>query len=148
MVSVEGAERTDSGSLFHWAGMQEQNVPAPTLVLTLGTNRRIFLWDLHSRDGSDVASIVYRQTGCFSRRVSSVIKQILRFILNFTGSHSRERKRNKESKCNGGDLIVWRGPVCNSRQTWIWNLNGTSNLEDRQSPSFIVWWKWVNCISC
>ena len=50
------AERTDSG-LFQRDGAQEWNALAPVLVLTLGTDRLLSLFDLCERDGSDVASM-------------------------------------------------------------------------------------------
>ena len=49
-------ERTDSGKLFQREGAQELNDPFPALVLTLGTDKVIPLFDLSERDGSGVAS--------------------------------------------------------------------------------------------
>ena len=48
-------ERTDSGKLFQREGSQELN-DLPALVLTLGTDKVIPLFDLSERDGSGVAS--------------------------------------------------------------------------------------------
>ena len=45
---------SDSGRLFHRAGVQEQNALALASVWTLGANRVIPLWYLNEWDGSDV----------------------------------------------------------------------------------------------
>ena len=49
------AEWTDSGRLFQREGAQEMKALAPVLVLILGTNRVIPLFDLSERDGREVA---------------------------------------------------------------------------------------------
>ena len=49
------AERTDTGRLFQREGVQELNALAPMLVLILGTDRVIPLFDLNDRDGGEVA---------------------------------------------------------------------------------------------
>ena len=49
-------ERTDSGKLFQREGAQELNDTFPALVLTLGTDKVIPLFDLSERDGSGAAS--------------------------------------------------------------------------------------------
>ena len=49
------AECTDSGRLFQREGTQELKILAPVLVLILGTDRVIPLFDLSKRDGSEVA---------------------------------------------------------------------------------------------
>ena len=46
---------------------QERNALALVLILTLETDRVIFLWDFNERDGFDVASMDCRQTGFFLR---------------------------------------------------------------------------------
>ena len=56
-VSTEGAERTGCGRLLHRARKQGQNALASVLVLTLGTNRMIPLYDLNAQDGSGLASM-------------------------------------------------------------------------------------------
>ena len=43
-------ERIDSGKLFQREGAQELNDPFPALVLTLGTNKVIPLFDLNARE--------------------------------------------------------------------------------------------------
>ena len=48
-------ERTDSGRLFQREGAQELKALAPVLVLILGTDRVIPLFDLSERDGREVA---------------------------------------------------------------------------------------------
>ena len=50
----------DSGRLFQREGAQEWNALAPELVLILGTNRLIPLFDLSEWDGSDAASMDWR----------------------------------------------------------------------------------------
>ena len=49
------AERADSGRLFQRDGAQELKALAPLLVLILGTDRVIPLFDLSERDGREVA---------------------------------------------------------------------------------------------
>ena len=49
-------ERTDSSKLFQRGGAQELNDLFLALVLTLGTDKVIGLFDLYERDGSGVAS--------------------------------------------------------------------------------------------
>ena len=51
------AERTDSGKLFQRDGAQEWKALAPVLVLTLGTNKLLSLFDLSEREGVDAASM-------------------------------------------------------------------------------------------
>ena len=48
------AEWTDSGRLFQREGVQELKALAPVLVLILGTDRMIPLFDLSERDGREV----------------------------------------------------------------------------------------------
>ena len=55
-VATDVDERTDSGKLFQREGAQELNDLFPALVLTLGTDKVISLFDLSERDGSGVAS--------------------------------------------------------------------------------------------
>ena len=52
----EADGRTDSGKLFQQEGAQELNDLFPALVLTLGTDKVIPLFDLSECDGSGVAS--------------------------------------------------------------------------------------------
>ena len=59
-VATEMAERTDSGGLFLRDGAQEWKALAPVLVLTLGTDKLLSLFDLNEREGSDVASMERR----------------------------------------------------------------------------------------
>ena len=47
------AERTDSGRLFQREGAHELKALAPVLVLMLGTDRVIPLFDLSERDGRE-----------------------------------------------------------------------------------------------
>ena len=54
-VSTEMAEQTDSRRLFQRDGAQEWKALAPVLVLTLGTDRLLSLFDLGERDWSDAA---------------------------------------------------------------------------------------------
>ena len=54
-MATEVAERTDSGRLFQREGAHELKVLAPVLVLILGMNRVILLFDLSERDGRAVA---------------------------------------------------------------------------------------------
>ena len=62
-VATEVAERTDSGSLFQREGAQELKAFAPVLVLFLGTDRMIPLFDLSERDVREVAIKERRYTG-------------------------------------------------------------------------------------
>ena len=55
-VETEVDEQTDSGKLFRREGAQELNDLFPSLVLTLGTDKVILLFDLSECDGSGVAS--------------------------------------------------------------------------------------------
>ena len=55
-VETEVDERTDSGKLFQREGAQELNDLFPALIMTLGTDKVIPLFDLSERDGSGVAS--------------------------------------------------------------------------------------------
>ena len=54
-VATEVAERTDSGRLFQREGAHALKALAPVLVLILGTNRVIHLFDLSERDGREMA---------------------------------------------------------------------------------------------
>ena len=54
-VATEVAERTDSGRLFQREGAHELKALAPVLVLILGTNSVIPLFDLSERDGREMA---------------------------------------------------------------------------------------------
>ena len=54
-VAAEVAEWTDSRNLFQREG-QDLNALVPALVLILGTNRVIPLFDLSECDGRDAAS--------------------------------------------------------------------------------------------
>ena len=49
------AERTDSERLFQREGVHELKALAPVLVLILGMDRVIPLFDLSERDGREVA---------------------------------------------------------------------------------------------
>ena len=49
------AERTDSGRLFQRKGEHELEALAPVLVLILGMDRVIPLFDLSERDGIEMA---------------------------------------------------------------------------------------------
>ena len=62
-------ERTDSSKLFQREGAQQLNDLFPALVLTLGTDKVIPLFDPSERDGSGEASKECRHTGCFPLRV-------------------------------------------------------------------------------
>ena len=55
-VETEVDERTDSGQLFQREGAQELKDLFPALVLTLGTDKVIPLFDHSEYDGSGVAS--------------------------------------------------------------------------------------------
>ena len=59
------AERTDSGRLFRREGAQELNALLPVLVLILGTDRVIPLFDTSERDGREMA-IKERRLMCCS----------------------------------------------------------------------------------
>ena len=50
------AERTDSGRLFQREGVHELKAFAPVLVLILGMDRVIPLFDLSERDGREMES--------------------------------------------------------------------------------------------
>ena len=54
-VATEVAERTDSGRLFQREGVHELKTLAPVLVLILGMDRVILLFDLSERDGREMA---------------------------------------------------------------------------------------------
>ena len=54
-VATEVAERTDSGRLFQRQGAHELKALAPVLVLILGMDRVIPLFDLNERDGREMA---------------------------------------------------------------------------------------------
>ena len=54
-VATEVAERTDSGRLFQREGPHELKALAPVLVLILGMDRVISLFDLSERDGREMA---------------------------------------------------------------------------------------------
>ena len=54
------AEQTDCGRLFQRDGAQEWKVLAPVLVLTLGTDKLLSLFDLSEQEGIDVASMEWR----------------------------------------------------------------------------------------
>ena len=58
--AVEGADQTERGSLFHRVGPQERKALAPVLVLTLGTEKLIPLFDLSEWDGTDGVNIAYK----------------------------------------------------------------------------------------
>ena len=59
-VATELAERTDSGSLFQRDGAQEWKALALVLVLTLGTDKLLLLFDFSEREGIDAASMEWR----------------------------------------------------------------------------------------
>ena len=59
-VATKMAEWRDSGRSFQTGRAQEWKALAPVLVLTLGTDRLIPLFDLNVRDGSDAASMEWR----------------------------------------------------------------------------------------
>ena len=54
------AEWTDSGRLFQRDGAQEWKPLAPVLVLTLGTDKLLSLFDLSEREGIDATSLEWR----------------------------------------------------------------------------------------
>ena len=54
-LTTEVAERTDSGRLFQREWAQELKALAPVLVLIVGTDRVIPLFDLSENDGREVA---------------------------------------------------------------------------------------------
>ena len=58
--AVEGADRTKRRSLFHRVGPQQRKALSPVLVLTLGTEKLIPLFDLSERDGTDGVNIAYK----------------------------------------------------------------------------------------
>ena len=53
LVATEMAEWTDSGRLFQSDGAQERNALTPSLVLALGTDRLLSLFDVSEQDESD-----------------------------------------------------------------------------------------------
>ena len=55
-VTIKVAEYTDREVVPQGRGARA-NLPAPALVLTLGTNRVVPLFDISKRHGSDVASM-------------------------------------------------------------------------------------------
>ena len=59
-VATEMAEWADSRRLFQRDGAQEWKALAPVLVLTLGTNKLLSVFDLSEREGIDVASMEWR----------------------------------------------------------------------------------------
>ena len=54
-AATEVAELTGSGRLFQREGAQELKALAPVMVLILGKDRMIPLFDLSERDGREVA---------------------------------------------------------------------------------------------
>ena len=60
------AERTESRRLFQREELKELKALAPVLVLILGTDRVIPLFDLSEHDGREVAIKEPRQTACSS----------------------------------------------------------------------------------
>ena len=54
-VATEVVERTDSGRLFQREGAHELKALAPVLVLILGMDTVIPLFDLSGRDGREMA---------------------------------------------------------------------------------------------
>ena len=56
-VVAEMAEWTDSGRLFQRDGAQEWKALAPVLVLTLGADKLLSLFDLTEQERSDAASM-------------------------------------------------------------------------------------------
>ena len=59
-VATEMTEWTGSRRLFQRDGVQEKKALAPVLVLTLGTDGLLSLFDLSEWDGSDAASMECR----------------------------------------------------------------------------------------
>ena len=59
-VATELAEWTDRGRLFQRDGAQGWKALAPVLVLTLGTDKLLSLFDLSEREGIDAASMEWR----------------------------------------------------------------------------------------
>ena len=59
-VATKMAERTDSGRLFHRDGVQEWKALAPVLVLTLGTDKLLSLFDPSEREEIDAATMEWR----------------------------------------------------------------------------------------
>ena len=55
-VATEVAERSDSGRLFQREGAQELQALAPVMVMILGTDRVIPLFDLSERAGREMAT--------------------------------------------------------------------------------------------
>ena len=55
-MATEVAERTDRGRLFQREGAHELKALAPVLVLILGMDRVIPLFDLSERDGREMAT--------------------------------------------------------------------------------------------
>ena len=84
-MPTEVAERTNSGRLFQREGAQELKALVPVLVLILGTDRVIPLFDLSERDEekwqsrSEGKQVVPHEELCVS-------KQILKWTLYLTGS--------------------------------------------------------------
>ena len=58
--AVEGADRTKRGRLFHRVAPQERKALAPVLVLTLGTEKLIPLFDPSERSGTDGVNIAFK----------------------------------------------------------------------------------------
>ena len=54
------AARTGNGRLFQRDGAQKWKALAPVLVLTLGTDKLLSLFDLSEREGIDAASMEWR----------------------------------------------------------------------------------------
>ena len=59
-VATELAEWTDSGRLFQRDRAQEWKALAPVLVLTLGTDKLLSLFDLSEWEGIDAATMEWR----------------------------------------------------------------------------------------
>ena len=59
-VATELAERTDSGRSFQRDEAQEWKALAPVLVLTLGTDKLLSLFDISEREGIEAASMEWR----------------------------------------------------------------------------------------
>ena len=79
------------------------------LLLTLGIFRVTPLFDLSERDWSNVASMEWRQTGCYWW-VMWVSKRVLKSILNFTGNQWRECSSGT-LQINGGDFVTTRASL-------------------------------------
>ena len=56
-VATELAERTDSSRLFQRDGAQQRKALGPVLVLTLGTDKLLSLFNLGEWEGIDAASM-------------------------------------------------------------------------------------------